>query len=158
MKVVVERHGGEQDRAADDVLPVDRDVEQRERARHHRQQHRAEDGAEDRALAARQAGAADHRRGDDVELHADAEGRLGRAEARHVDDAGDAAERRAEHRGEEDHPLGADAGIGGRLLVAAGVEDLPERGRAAQQEVEDDDEDHEDDDDERDRRRSSPGR
>ena len=36
-------------------------------------------------------GAADDRRGDDVQLHADAEGRLRRAEARHVDDAGDAA-------------------------------------------------------------------
>src|SRR5690606_25058267 len=52
--------------------------------------------------------------------------------------------------GEENDALGTDAGIGGRLLVAAGVEDLAEGGRAAQQEVEDDHEHDEDDDDERD--------
>lgn len=82
---VIDGNRGEQYAALDHILPVHRNVEQDQRAGDDGEQGDAEDGAEDRARAAVQGGAADHRRGDDVEFHADAEGRRRGAEARHVD-------------------------------------------------------------------------
>ena len=85
-----------------------------------------EDRTEDRARPAIQRSPADHCGRDDVQLHADAEGRGRGAEARHVDDACNTRQRGAENRHPELHLVGLDAGIERRLLVAAGVEHLAE--------------------------------
>ena len=118
-------------------MPIDRHVQKRERGRYQRQQDRAQNGPKDRPLAARQAGTADHRRSDDVQLHPYPEGRLGRAETDHVDDARHPAKRGTEDRRQENHTLGANTGIGGGLFVAARIVHQPECRRAPQQKVED---------------------
>src|SRR5690606_36351660 len=93
---MVNGDGSEQNATLDHVLPVDRDVEQDQRRGDEREQRDAEDGAEDRPRAAVERSPADHRRGDDVELHPDAEGGRRRAEAGHVDDACNTGEGRAQ--------------------------------------------------------------
>src|SRR3954447_70707 len=64
---------GQDDQRADDgLLPELVDVEHREGAADHREQQRAEAGAPNRAAAAEDRDAADHDRGDDVQLVAGA--------------------------------------------------------------------------------------
>ena len=74
----------------------------------------AEDAAEDRALAALQAGAAEHGRGDDLELDADAGVDHGAVQARRAQHAGKAGQRAHDDEADQGQPVDADAGELGR--------------------------------------------
>ena len=96
---------GDEDHAADDDgLPFLRDRHDPQAVGEHGDDERADDRADDRALAALQRRAADDHGGDRLELEAHARRRLGRAEPRRGEHAGDADEQAGE-RVDDDLPL-----------------------------------------------------
>ncbi|KAG0731014.1 hypothetical protein G6F23_015726 [Rhizopus arrhizus] len=106
---MVDGDGGQQDQALDDVLPVRRDIQQDQGTGDDREQGKTQHGAQDRAGAAFQAGAADHHGSDHVQFHSQAEGGRGGAEACGVDHARQPRECRAQHGDPELHAACADA-------------------------------------------------
>ena len=113
--------------------------------------HRATDHRVDHlALAAEEAGAADHGRADRVEQDVAAAGvRVDRVGPADAEDAADRGHERADHEDRDADPVDRDAGAAGRLGVAADRVDVPAVGGAAQHERPDHQEDRDDRGDDR---------
>ena len=88
--------------------------------------------ADDRAAAAEQAGAADHHRGDAVEVGVLAGGRADRADAADQRPAGDRGDEPGEHIDAEQDPVGIDAGQPRSFGIVAGGVDMAAIGRAVE--------------------------
>ncbi len=117
--VDVDHQGQQQDQAADQDLEEAVDVDVVEAVVEHAQDEQAEDGVADAAAAAEQAGAADHHGRDRIEQVVVELVLLGAAEIGDAQHAGDAGADGRDHHDRGDHQLDVDAGIFGRLAVAA---------------------------------------
>src|SRR4051794_9286830 len=119
--VDVDDHGDEDRHAEDEVEVVGVDALQRQAVAQDAEEERADEGADGRALTARQQGAADDRR-----RHG-AEHRLRRAggvrsdgrRARRLEDPDESGEDAADDEVADDRHADVDAGLGRRVLVAA---------------------------------------
>src|SRR5262249_53877745 len=88
----LDQDGDDDDRADRRALPVGRDIHQIEAVADQHHDEYADQGADHRAAAAEQAGAADHHGGDGVELQAGAGDGVDRQDAAGEEDRGDGAE------------------------------------------------------------------
>src|SRR5262245_54786785 len=93
----IEEHRHDDEGADEGALPEGADAEQNQTVADHLDEGGPDDRAEGGAGAARQVRAADHRGGDDGQLHALAEARGDRAQPADLQDAGDAGAERAHH-------------------------------------------------------------
>src|SRR5260221_2239189 len=133
--VDVDDQGGEQDQAADQDLEEAVDVDVVEAVIEHAEHEEPDDGVRNAALAAEQAGAADHHRGDRIEQVVVELVLLGAAEMGDAEHAGDArADRRDDHDGGDDGAH-VDAGILRRLAVAADHVDVAPEARIGQHDM-----------------------
>ena len=93
----IQRDGGDDDGAGDDLLHPVGPAHLRAARLDDLHGERADQAAEHGAFAAREAAAADHDGGDDVQLEADGAGRIADRQPRELHQAGDAREQAAQH-------------------------------------------------------------
>src|SRR3954447_18561118 len=136
--------GAQQQRAVDRLVPERVDLQDRQGRGDGPQQQRAQDRAVHAARPAEDGHAADDDRGDDLQLEAGPGRRVDRAEARGVQDAGQAREGAAGHEGPEDPSADADARERRRLGVGADRVQLAARAVGAHRVAGDEHHDHRD--------------
>ena len=115
--------------AGDQHLVDRRHAHQREPVAEHADDQRADQRAEHDAAPAEQAGAAEHDRGDGIEVLGLPGVRVADAGARHRQQRRDAVEHAGQHVDAEQHAFGRDAGQPRRLGVVADRVDVPARRR-----------------------------
>src|SRR5882757_4446109 len=106
----VEQHGADDDGAGGEILPEDVDARQIEEIADQRDDHHPDDRPQDVALAAIEAGAADHHAGNDLEFPATRGIGLDGADARQQDVAGEGSSQADDHQAGDLDAIGADPG------------------------------------------------
>src|SRR4051794_7473209 len=117
MTEFVDGHGEDDDGAGGNFLDAGLEAELGAAVSEDGHDERADERAEDAALAAVEARAADDDGGDDVEFHAHGGGRIALADVGELEDACDAGEGGADDVDEDFHAVDGDAAEAGGLFV-----------------------------------------